>query len=135
MLVLGGGGYNEANAARAFAAMTAALAGAPPELTAADVAVPDHEHLLAYGPSFAMWEAQAMRADENDVAEVMARCADLLASLRAQYVDDDEAEDEGDDDVAAGEGVENECGAAVDVAAGCATARAAPLREQPPVAA
>jgi histone deacetylase 8 len=125
LLVLGGGGYNEPNAARAFAAMTAALAGAPPELMAPDSAVPDHEHLLAYGPSFAMWEAQAMRADENDVAEVMARCAELLAVLREQYVDDDAAEQE-EEDAAARAASADAC---------CAAAPAAALREPPLVAA
>jgi acetoin utilization deacetylase AcuC-like enzyme len=92
LLVLGGGGYADANAARAWAAVTAALAGVQGEHGSGGVAapgapVPHHEHLLSYGPSFAMWDQAPLRRDENERADVLSRCHELLACLRAQYED------------------------------------------------
>jgi histone deacetylase 8 len=87
LLVLGGGGYSDANAARAWAAVTAALAGAPVRES-----VPNHPHFLSYGPSFQMWDAQPLRPDENDRGEVLARCRQLVAALKAQYEEDDVAD-------------------------------------------
>jgi acetoin utilization deacetylase AcuC-like enzyme len=105
LLVLGGGGYSDANAARAWAAVTAALAhtggddagsaSAAGDIAAPGAPVPHHAHLLSYGPSFAMWDQAPLRRDENERRDVLARCAELLACLTAQY-----EEEEGDADVA-----------------------------------
>jgi acetoin utilization deacetylase AcuC-like enzyme len=110
LLVLGGGGYAAANTARAWAAVTAALCGDPPSLAAAipDAPVPDHEAMLSYGPSYAMWDQQPLRADENVRDDVIARCHDLLQALREQYEADGDAADEpkaaaGDETAAAGD--------------------------------
>jgi histone deacetylase 8 len=65
LLLLGGGGYVSANAARAWAVVTAALAGKP---LLEDAPVPDHGRLLSYGPSFQLWDAvpeDGMPPDEN----------------------------------------------------------------------
>jgi histone deacetylase 8 len=90
LLVLGGGGYCEANAARAWAAVTAALADVP-RVAAPDAPVPHHDHLLAYGPSFAMWAEAALRPDENDRQDVLRRCEALVVQLRAQYEEEEDA--------------------------------------------
>ena len=99
LLVLGGGGYKPENAARAWAAITAALCGDAASLAATrhDAAVPDHAQLLSYGPSFVMWDAlpaEGLRADENRRADVLHRCNALLQCLREQYEDEEEEEAE-----------------------------------------
>ena len=85
LLVLGGGGYVSANAARAWAVVTAALAGKPLDEGAA---VPDHGKLLSYGPSFQIWEAvpeNGMPPDENGREEALERAEALLQALREEY--------------------------------------------------
>lgn len=99
LLVLGGGGYEVANTARAWAVVTAALAGAlggdssPPALLH-NIPVPDHDHLLRYGPTFTMWDAtQAAHLvpDANAQGEAPARLqadvAALVSALAAEYED------------------------------------------------
>lgn len=49
--VLGGGGYEHANAARAWALATAAIVG---KEMGPETDVPDHEHIDAYAPSFTL---------------------------------------------------------------------------------
>ena len=94
LLVLGGGGYDVANTARAWAVVTAALTGARDSKDALlhGIQVPDHDHLLRYGPTFAMWDAtQAAHLvpDANAQAEALARLqedvAALVAALAAEY--------------------------------------------------
>ncbi len=101
LLVLGGGGYDPPNAARVWATVTAALAGRhmKPESP-----VPNHDELLAYGPSYVMWDAQhcALRPDENATRrkEMLAQCDALLQTLRAEYEDSEDGDgqhEEGDD--------------------------------------
>jgi len=83
LLLLGGGGYDEANAARAWAIVTAAIAGEEHAAkTEPGAPVPDHAHLLAYGPSFAMWATAGNRSDENERVDVLARCGALVGVLR-----------------------------------------------------
>jgi hypothetical protein len=91
LLVLGGGGYVPANAARAWAAVAATLAGAP---LPPGGAVPDHARLMAYGPSFAMWPhepTEGQPPDENAPRrnELLAQVDGLLARLSAEYEDDE----------------------------------------------
>jgi hypothetical protein len=50
--------------------------------------------MLSYGPSYAMWDQQPLRADENVRDDVIARCHDLLQALREQYEADGDAADE-----------------------------------------
>jgi histone deacetylase 1/2/histone deacetylase 8 len=63
--VLGGGGYEHANAARAWALATAAIVGRglPP-----DTDVPDHEHIEAYAPAFTLEVPESNVPDENTEA-------------------------------------------------------------------
>ena len=94
LLVLGGGGYKPENAARAWAAITAALCGDAASLAATrpDAAVPDHAQLLSYGPSFVMWSRgeDGLRPDENHRDDVLRRCDELLRCLHEQYEEDEE---------------------------------------------
>lgn len=79
LLVLGGGGYNCANAARAWAAVTAAVAGLdlPSD-------VPLHEFSNLYGPSYTMQgDEDITRPDENDPQAVARVCDEVLERLRA----------------------------------------------------
>ena len=94
LLVLGGGGYDSANAARAWAIVTAALTTASRGDGDGDVAklmampVPDHEHLLRYGPTFRMWDAtQAAHLvpDGNCLATLEDNVDALIAVLDSQY--------------------------------------------------
>ena len=94
MLLLGGGGYCPANCARAWATITASLAGAAlhPEAP-----VPSHQELLCYGPSFCMWDggAAALRADLNQPnREALLLLVDgLLHQLQSQYESSDQEEE------------------------------------------
>jgi len=92
LLLLGGGGYSPAAAARAWAAVTAALCGAPLPPAAP---VPDHARLMAHGPSFAMWAeapAAGLPPDENGArrGELLEAAEALLARLRAEYEEEGE---------------------------------------------
>ena len=59
-LVLGGGGYNEANVAKCWCQMTAAIAGV--EL---DGEIPEHEYFASYGPAFEFEHSASGRKDLN----------------------------------------------------------------------
>lgn len=110
LLVLGGGGYDAANTARAWAVVTAALTmgvvprdgdnGDADDATLAKqlmaMHVPDHEHLLRYGPTFSMWDAtQAAHLvpDGNNAAQLNDDVSKLLAVLADQYEEEDSPDD------------------------------------------
>lgn len=79
LLVLGGGGYRAADAARAMTAAVAAAAGAPlPD------DVPEHEAWLAFAPDFAMATApRAAARNRNGAAAVAELTRRTVAHLRA----------------------------------------------------
>ncbi|BEJ16308.1 hypothetical protein CspHIS471_0509130 [Cutaneotrichosporon sp. HIS471] len=60
--VLGGGGYEHANAARAWALATAAIVGTD---IGTDTDVPDHESIEAYAPAFTLEVPESNVPDEN----------------------------------------------------------------------
>ncbi|KAK2459609.1 hypothetical protein APHAL10511_008364 [Amanita phalloides] len=61
-LLLGGGGYNSPNAARAWAYLTSIAAGCPLDL---DASIPDHDGFPLYAPSFTLDVAAGMMQDKN----------------------------------------------------------------------
>ncbi|WVR06889.1 hypothetical protein IAU60_003925 [Kwoniella sp. DSM 27419] len=67
LCITGGGGYHHANAARAWAGVTADLLGRETDV---DTAIPHHEHFDAYEPSFTMEVAQSHMRDENTSEEI-----------------------------------------------------------------
>ncbi|ETW00183.1 hypothetical protein H310_07583 [Aphanomyces invadans] len=77
LLLLGGGGYNESDAARCFAALTA---------TAIDQMLPDqvsdHDYFPMYGPHFGMATAPVKaRVNKNTVASLEATCQQALKQI------------------------------------------------------
>ncbi len=66
MLILGGGGYNHANAARTWTKMTAEAAG-----VALDDEVPDHAFWPEYGPDYRLAVTPSPRVDVNDVEAIV----------------------------------------------------------------
>lgn len=96
MVLLGGGGYVPANAARAWAAVTSALVdaragggGRADELPRWEwepgANVPEHANLLSYGPDFTFWPHVPAPPQADDRGELMRRCAELVAALQAEY--------------------------------------------------
>ena len=80
LLVLGGGGYDSVETAKAWACGVCGAAGIPPP---ADV--PDHAHVGRYGPTWRLGGcavAPTVR-DENEAAAVVAGVEACLAGLRA----------------------------------------------------
>jgi len=65
MLVLGGGGYNSPNAARAWTYLTSILTGSPIPL---DSDIPDHFAFPLYQPSFTLDVSAGNMGDQNDDA-------------------------------------------------------------------
>ncbi|KAG6848930.1 hypothetical protein H0H93_012701 [Arthromyces matolae] len=61
-MLLGGGGYNTTNAARAWAYLTSIALGDPLPV---DVDIPDHVGLELYGPSFTLDVPKGMMQDQN----------------------------------------------------------------------
>jgi len=61
-LLLGGGGYNSPNAARAWAYLTSITVGRPLD---SDTPIPDHEAFPLYAPSFTLDVAAGMMQDKN----------------------------------------------------------------------
>lgn len=84
LLVLGGGGYNSADTARAWAAATAAAIG-PHAEAALPGDVPDHEYFPCYGPDFRMdVRAREGVVDENageGLTQLVAAGLDHVAEL------------------------------------------------------
>ncbi|KAH9918958.1 histone deacetylase complex protein [Fomitopsis serialis] len=67
VLMLGGGGYNHPNAARAWAYMTSVALGRPLQR---DADVPDHGAFPLYAPSFTLDVPAGNASDRNDEAHV-----------------------------------------------------------------
>ncbi|RSH88876.1 hypothetical protein EHS25_002538 [Saitozyma podzolica] len=67
VVVLGGGGYNHPNTARAWARVTAKLLGE--ELTP-DTEVPHHDHFAEYAPSFTLEVSESGAKDENKSQDI-----------------------------------------------------------------
>ncbi|OCF32978.1 hypothetical protein I316_05316 [Kwoniella heveanensis BCC8398] len=65
--ITGGGGYHHANAARAWAGVTASLLGRE---TDSDTAIPHHDHFEAYEPSFTMEVPAGHMRDENTAKDL-----------------------------------------------------------------
>lgn len=65
LLLLGGGGYVAANAARCWTTITAALLGQDLEED-----IPEHHFLMMYGPGYELSLEPGLRRDLNDVAYV-----------------------------------------------------------------
>ncbi|KAF8340132.1 histone deacetylase 8 [Amanita rubescens] len=61
-LLLGGGGYNSPNVARAWAYLTSIMVGRPLD---SDTPIPDHEAFPLYAPSFTLDVAAGMMQDKN----------------------------------------------------------------------
>ncbi|KAH6909584.1 histone deacetylase complex protein [Coprinopsis sp. MPI-PUGE-AT-0042] len=75
-LLLGGGGYNSPNVARAWAYLTSIVAGSPLEL---DTHIPDHSGFPMYGPSFTLDVPPGMMQDQNT--------EEYLTSIEASFND------------------------------------------------
>ncbi|KAG5642242.1 hypothetical protein DXG03_003367 [Asterophora parasitica] len=65
VLLLGGGGYNTPNTARAWAYLTSVALDDP---LALDAPIPDHANFPAYGPSFTLDVPKGMMQDQNSEA-------------------------------------------------------------------
>ncbi|KAL7421968.1 hypothetical protein Q5752_003740 [Cryptotrichosporon argae] len=65
LCVMGGGGYDHANTARAWALVLSDLVDRPLDAT---MDVPDHEHYPHYAPSYTLEVAESTAADENPEA-------------------------------------------------------------------
>ncbi|VDC01320.1 unnamed protein product [Peniophora sp. CBMAI 1063] len=76
VLLLGGGGYNSPNAARAWAYLTSIAKGEPLSL---ETHIPDHAAFPAYAPSFTLDVPAGNARDQNDEAYVQ-RLADELGN-------------------------------------------------------
>ncbi|KAK4683692.1 hypothetical protein P7C73_g6540, partial [Tremellales sp. Uapishka_1] len=77
MLVLGGGGYDNANAARGWAAATAVLLGRD---LSPETNIPPYEHFPAFAPSFTMEIPPSNIPDENTSA-YLSQAAEVFAAL------------------------------------------------------
>nr|AIG55966.1 secreted protein [Achlya hypogyna] len=79
LLLLGGGGYNAADAARTFAHLTATILGVDESYTSA---IPEHDFYDRYGPHFTMkTTASVARRNKNTVASLEATCKEALRHL------------------------------------------------------
>ncbi|KAG8946740.1 hypothetical protein FRC03_001286, partial [Tulasnella sp. 419] len=76
-LLLGGGGYNSPNAARAWAYLTSIACGSPLDI---DADIPDHEYFPLYKPSFTLDVPRGSMKDEN-TSESLAEIATNFRSL------------------------------------------------------
>lgn len=79
-LVLGGGGYNNANSARCWTYLTSVLIGV--ELSPD---IPEHEYFSLYGPSFELGITPGNRKDLNDKEYLEKMLADISENLKALY--------------------------------------------------
>ena len=79
-LVLGGGGYHEANAAKCWCRMTAAVADVELEGE-----IPEHEYFAEYGPAFEFEHEESGRKDLNTFAyleETIAKIKNNLSNIQ-----------------------------------------------------
>ncbi|KAH9360736.1 hypothetical protein HPB48_020215 [Haemaphysalis longicornis] len=80
LLLLGGGGYSSANAARCWTAVTAALLGQ--EL---DEDIPEHHFLMMYGPGYELTLESGCRPDLNDASYVDALLDGVMKQLHHTF--------------------------------------------------
>jgi histone deacetylase 8 len=76
VLILGGGGYHNADSARCYAAITAEVVGVPLPRD-----VPEHDYLSHYGPQFVLQSPASNMLDENRGEEIDEIKATVLANL------------------------------------------------------
>ncbi|WVF71325.1 hypothetical protein IAT40_006128 [Kwoniella sp. CBS 6097] len=81
--ITGGGGYHHANAARAWAGVTATLLG---HETDSDTPIPHHEHFEEYEPSFTMEVSAGHMRDEN-TAEELDKARDVYKTISERIKD------------------------------------------------
>ncbi|KAJ2812284.1 Histone deacetylase 8 [Coemansia furcata] len=78
-LLLGGGGYNNANAARCWTRLTAVAAGE--QDIAASTDIPEHAYLNDYAPTFDMAIDATLAADENTDESIEATISAVIAAI------------------------------------------------------
>ena len=76
LLILGGGGYHNADSARCYTAIAATVAGVPLPKD-----VPEHDYLHHYGPGFELATSRSNREDLNTAEDLRRMRETLLRNL------------------------------------------------------